>query len=161
MTKKKLYELLAQEPTKFALREKELIEEYNIPVEKYAAAGIYTIGVADKVVYVGKSKDMLNRICNHIQHIKDETEGHKYKLLKGIQNRGYTITFNVLEYCGNENLDEKEVYWINEIKPYLNSQFPYFDKEGKVRWKTKSIKYETVDRFEAYLNSKDLDKFSF
>lgn len=158
---KKLYELLEQEPSKFAEKQKELVEQYNIPVDKYAGAGIYSIGIKDKIVYVGKSKDMLNRICNHIQHIKDETEGHKYKLLHGIQNRGYTIEFNVLEHCEVDNLDEKEIYWINEIKPYLNSQFPYFDKEGKVRWKNRSIKYETVDRLEAYLNNKDLDKFLF
>lgn len=161
MAQKKFYELLAQKPDKFAQMEKEIVEEYKIPVEKYSGAGIYSIGIKDKIVYVGKSKDMLNRVCNHIQHIKDETEGHKYELLHGIQNRGYTIQFNVLEYCEVNSLDEKEIYWINEIKPYLNTQFPHFDNEGKVRWKTRSIRYETVDRLEAYVNNKDLDKFVF
>lgn len=152
---------LAQEHNKFAEMEKEIVEKYNIPVVKYSGVGIYSIGIKDKIVYVGKSKDMLNRICNHIQHIKDETEGHKYELLHGIQNRGYTIKFDVLEYCNESNLDENEIYWINEIKPYLNTQFPYFDNKGNLRWKTRSIKYETVDRLEAYLNNKELDKFLF
>jgi hypothetical protein len=35
--------------------------------DKYGHPGIYSISIEDKLVYIGKSRDMLVRISNHLE----------------------------------------------------------------------------------------------
>ena len=50
-------------------------------IEKYfERAGIYTISIADKVVYVGKSHSLLHRIAEHID-ATNQAFRHKYRIL--------------------------------------------------------------------------------
>lgn len=64
-------------------------------------------------MYIGQSKDIENRYKEHIYH-KNTTVGqaiHQY----GVEN----FTFEVLEECSIENLDEEERYWIK----YFNTTY--------------------------------------
>lgn len=48
---------------------------------KYDAPGLYCIKINNKIVYVGKSLNMLNRIANHLFRIEQPQNTHKYQIL--------------------------------------------------------------------------------
>lgn len=110
--------------------------------EKYNHAGIYCICVNNKVIYVGKSKNMLDRIEQHIhQMMLQFPKESKYIVLQGLRERGYSITFEVLEYADAADLKEREAFWINYYMPTLNTQIPRH-KDFK---KQKRIKLEKIE----------------
>ena len=93
--------------------------------------GIYVITLEDdKVMYVGKSKHVEERMAEHIEGI-DKAETKMYWLLNKMEPMG--IKFWVIEECEEERLNELEAFWINTLKPVLNTQIPtsgrrYIDK---------------------------------
>lgn len=97
---------------------------------KYEHPGIYCIKLDDEIVYIGKSKNMLNRIAQHYVGIKTCSE-RKYRILAEAQRKGHTVGFDVL-YCAkskrpdeiNEEIGEKEGEMIREYHPILNTQIP-------------------------------------
>ena len=50
--------------------------------EKYSHAGIYSISIGEKLVYIGKAKDMLVRIANHIKEMEVNRTSNKYRVLR-------------------------------------------------------------------------------
>jgi len=67
---------------------------------KYEHAGIYCIKIDDKIVYIGKSTNMLKRVAQHyvaIQKVLDKTS--KYYVLAEAKRRGHSINFDVLYYA--------------------------------------------------------------
>ncbi len=69
-----------------------------------------------KGVYIGQTIDLDKRIKQHIY-----TKGKGSPLLeKAFQEYEY-ITYKVIEECKEEELDEKEIYWIKKLKPSLNT----------------------------------------
>lgn len=86
-----------------------------------------------KIVYVGQSKNMYNRICQHVREItKDLPLERKYQLLHNAwlktQNpeagdthdvRG--VGFEILERCEECDLKVVEQEWIDYYKPHLNT----------------------------------------
>ena len=94
---------------------------------KYEHAGIYCIKVDDKIVYVGKSGNMLRRIAFHYAHIQMETET-KYRILSEARRKGHNLGFDVLYYAKSKRyadkqteLGEKEGEYIRLYKPILNT----------------------------------------
>lgn len=107
-------------------------------VNKYQKAGIYSIKIKDKVVYIGKSREMLQRIAAHIGNIEHGQRGrHKYDILREAKAKGYSISFDVL-YVSPTGTDEDIGYMegvlIRQYAPPLNTQIP-----KKENWK----KYNT------------------
>lgn len=91
--------------------------------------GIYAIEVANKIVYVGQSKRLAARLAEHQRRIlrPRQDEEYKYQLLHDIHDPykcGERISFKILENCEQEQLDEKEAYWILHYEPVLNSVIP-------------------------------------
>ena len=136
------------------LLEKELnnLKEQGL-APKYEHAGVYSISIKDKVVYVGKSRDMLQRIASHILHIKYESEdnSNKYRVLRGAKNRGIAIRFDVLYYADElENIDdiigEQEARLIRQLRPALNYQLPLLENYHKyeVNKKAKTITLDEI-----------------
>jgi len=74
---------------------------------KYEHAGIYCIKVDDRIVYVGKSINMLRRISEHYVGIKTgkDTKG---RILAEVQHKGHPISFDVLYDAKRENKAEIE-----------------------------------------------------
>ena len=108
---------------------------------KYEHAGIYCIRQNNKIVYVGKSVNMLRRIAQHYVGIKTGSE-RKYRILAEVQGKGYGITFDVLYHATRTNsadieeeIGQKEGEYINRYHPILNTQIPH---EGNYK------RYETV-----------------
>ena len=97
---------------------------------KYEHAGIYCIKIDDKIVYIGKSSNMLRRVAQHYAGIRMGTE-KKYRIIQEAQRNGHPITFDVLYYAkskGSVNrmaeIGEKEGEYIRQYLPILNTQIP-------------------------------------
>lgn len=73
------------------LKRKGLADKYELP-------GIYCIKINEKIVYVGKSRNMLQRIAEHYVGIKAEKE-KKYRIMAEAQRKGHSIDFDVLYYA--------------------------------------------------------------
>lgn len=91
-------------------------------------SGIYALVVSDEVVYVGKSKNILQRWISHeyntfCSYSKDYNS-KKYKELRKAYAEGRSIEPRVLEFCSDEQLSARESYWVKYYMPKLNSQLP-------------------------------------
>lgn len=93
---------------------------------KYDCPGIYGIWIEEELVYIGKSKNMLDRIIAHIRYILKprEKEEKKYKEMRAAA----AIKFDVLLYTKIEELDQKEAELIWKFKPRLNTVYPKLEK---------------------------------
>lgn len=95
--------------------------------EKYEHAGIYCINVDNKIVYIGKSHNMMKRIANHYANIQMENET-KYRILSEVRRKGHNIGFDVLYYATargysaiKEEIGKKEGEYIRLYQPILNT----------------------------------------
>ena len=86
--------------------------------DKYEHPGIYCIKINEKIVYVGKSRNMLQRIAEHYVGIKVGKE-KKYRIMAAAQRKGHSIDFDVLYYATGrtpsaiiEEIGEKEGEYI-------------------------------------------------
>lgn len=118
--------------------------------EKYSRAGIYSITIEDKLVYVGKSKDMLIRIANHLKEIEVNQTSNKYRVLREAKTAGRRIQFDVLYYSPlllEEEIDNdigfKEGELIRSLNPPLNQQIPKIEDFRKYSV-NKKAKYITL-----------------
>ena len=98
--------------------------------DKYEHPGIYCIKINDRIVYVGKSQNMLQRIAEHYVSIKTGKE-KKYRIMAEAQRKGYSIDFDVLYYATGrtpaaitEEIGQKEGEYIRQYQPVLNTQIP-------------------------------------
>ena len=105
--------------------------------QKYNASGIYSISViytkpdegviGRKIVYIGQSKNMYKRICQHVREMsKDSPLARKYQLLHNYwlstqETADRRIQFDVVQYCDEEDLDKLEQEYIDYYKPHLNT----------------------------------------
>jgi hypothetical protein len=85
--------------------------------------GIYKIASNDLVLYVGQSKQLNGRIDKHKHLIKNpDSKWIKQKKLYDTINTQYpNYTISIIEECSVDKLIERENYWINELKPILNT----------------------------------------
>ena len=83
-------------------------------------SGVYCIKVDDAIVYVGKSKNINERISQHWSGVFAREE-NKYSLLYNALHRSHKITFWLLEECEVADLNKKETFWIQQLRPCLNS----------------------------------------
>ena len=97
---------------------------------KYEHAGIYCIKIDDKIVYIGKSKNMLRRIADHYVGIRTGSE-KKYRIMAEAQRKGHAISFDVLYYAQSrrqadkiQEIGQKEGEYIRAYMPILNTQIP-------------------------------------
>lgn len=91
--------------------------------------GIYAIKVANQIVYVGQSKKLASRLSEHQRRIlyPRQDEEYKYWLLHDIHDPykcAQTISFEILEECAADQLNDREAYWILHYNPVLNSVIP-------------------------------------
>lgn len=138
------------------------LEDYLI--EKYQKPGIYCIKINNKIVYIGKSIDMLGRMYDHMRSIENPhlTKTQKYNIIRVMKGQGYKISFDVLQDCSEMTVDELgecEGGWIRKYMPLLNTQIPHLGDYK--HWETKKCaNYDEVRRFvdEGKFNGTGLDK---
>lgn len=131
-------------------------EIYNQLIEmglqnKYGKPGVYSISIEDKLVYIGKAKDMLIRIANHLREIETNSKSNKYRVLRQAQTAGHKISFDVMYYSLlledqiEQDIGNKEGELIRQYLPPLNYQIP--KKEDFRKYEVnKSAKYITLSQ---------------
>ena len=85
--------------------------------------GIYKItNLINQHCYVGQSKNIQSRWKNHrtASHNPND-KGYEYPLYRAIRKYGIdNFSFEILEECSIESLNDKECYWINYYNPEYN-----------------------------------------
>lgn len=78
-------------------------------------SGIYKIQEKDTgYVYIGQAKILSRRLREHRNHLGLHMDIDKAIYEKGIDN----FTFEIIEYCPEDKLDERERYWISFYDSY-------------------------------------------
>ena len=117
--------------------------------DKYEHPGIYCIKIDSQIVYIGKSKNMLERIASHYVGIRQGSE-LKYRILwEAREKLDCTIQFDVLYYAQETEIDDiieeigqREGELIRQYRPLLNTQIP--KAEDWRKWDVKPINAEEV-----------------
>lgn len=117
---------------------------------KYEHAGIYCIKVDNKIVYIGKSTNMLRRIAQHYVGIQTGAE-KKYRIMAEARRKGHNIGFDVLYYAqrkGSTNqlleIGQKEGEYIRKFNPVLNTQIP--KEEDWSKWDISEVNAREILR---------------
>lgn len=71
-------------------------------------SGIYVLKTV-KHFYIGLSSNLKKRKYQHFNKLKNNT--HQNSRLQNVFNKGYELTFEVLEIVENELLEDKEIAW--------------------------------------------------
>ena len=105
--------------------------------KQFDHAGIYCIKVDGRIVYIGKSYNMLRRMAQHKVAMKRQDE-LKYRILAEVQRKGCKVRFDVLydaSSFGYDNIQEEigrmESEFIRRHRPMLNTQIPHADNWRK------------------------------
>lgn len=86
-------------------------------------SGIYQLTFANGDTYVGKSLHLETRWRQHSDKLSKGTAAKNMMRAYYLSDHEYP-TATVLVYCHPNLLDEYENYWINYLKPTLNTQIP-------------------------------------
>ena len=86
-------------------------------------SGIYQLTFASGDTYVGKSLHLETRWRQHSDKLSRGTAAKNMMRAYYLSDHEYP-TATVLVYCHPNLLDEYENYWINYLKPTLNTQIP-------------------------------------
>lgn len=114
-----------------------ITNKWGYALDKYnGRAGCYCIYIDNKLVYIGKSTNLLKRIIAHIYHIENETKEHKYEILNEARKNRNKISFDVIYYTDKTNKEEiekdieiKEGFFIRKYHPPLNCLIPNENNE--------------------------------
>lgn len=80
-------------------------------------SGVYKIiNLVNKKVYIGSSKNLVNRSTNHRKHLSDGKHSNKHLQSSYNKYGGSNFLFEVIEYC--DNYVEREQYWMDLLKSY-------------------------------------------
>ena len=98
--------------------------------KQFQCAGVYSITINNKIVYIGKSNNILYRMAEHWSLMAYPKE-NKYKVLSEAKRRKYNVRFNVLYTAKSntrveieEEIGEREGHFIRQYRPPLNYQIP-------------------------------------
>lgn len=116
--------------------------------DKYIGCGLYSVSIDGKLVYIGKSTDMVTRIANHMYHIdyQDQPKTNKYVQLYRAKEDGHKVSFDLLLKCSESEVSVEEAKMIRQYLPALNTQIPKIEnpKSYDTNKKAKTIKYEEI-----------------
>lgn len=110
-----------------ALVKRIVLENHKISARKReykelsSGSGIYVIlNITNNHKYIGQSKNIKDRWADHKWSLNGKKHSNSYLQnawnLYGKEN----FKFEVLELCGYGELNEKEQYWIERLKPEYN-----------------------------------------
>jgi len=110
-------------------------------MRKNIISGIYCIeNLTTNKKYIGQSKDIDGRWCKHRNELNRGTHDNDY-LQKAWNKYGEeNFNFYILECCGETELDEKEIYYI-DLHNTLNRDYGYNLKSGGQNGNSKVSEY--------------------
>lgn len=100
--------------------------------------GIYRLVFPCGNTYIGQSADIYKRFDSHTRHILTSTAHGKLKEMKDLP------ILEILKECTLSELNDLEIFYINNLKPTLNTHLGggYFRGVRDPEWKpTINIKY--------------------
>lgn len=123
--------------------------------------GIYVIECA-KYFYIGLSSRLRYRKSQHFTELNNNT--HRNWKMQNVYNSGHKLQFKVLEECGDDLLEDRELYWFNRWsaenpeKEALNlkecGSRPTYSYEARVRMSKGKIihndRYNLNQRYSLY-----------
>jgi len=78
--------------------------------------GIYKITNPLGAIYIGKSKNIISRFKNY-KHLKENNK--QTKIYNSLQKYGWDKhIFEIIEECNEDQLNDREIYWINHYNSY-------------------------------------------
>lgn len=82
-------------------------------------SGIYKItNLINGKLYIGKSVNVKERKTTHLRDLRNNKH-HNQHLQNAVNKYGLTnFTFDIIEYCNEEDLFIRENYWITELRTY-------------------------------------------
>ena len=83
--------------------------------------GVYGIFSGETCLYVGESKQVNKRICDHKSYIKNPSSQPGHKELYNLISQHKDIIFKILEETPNHK--EQERIWINKLNPLYNKRY--------------------------------------
>lgn len=97
------------------------MEKLNTQTLKTAlkSVGIYKIKINDKE-YIGSSCNIGNRLKHHLWSL--ENLKHHNRTMQNLYNKygKEELYFTIVEECSDDILIEREAFYINDLKPYIN-----------------------------------------
>lgn len=96
------------------------LSEYNKCKNK---SGIYIItNTVTNISYVGQATNISRRIRQHLRSsMSIKAKDYQYPLHQAIRKYGIdSFSFNILEECSSEMLNDREVYWVAFYNTYKN-----------------------------------------
>ena len=120
--------------------------------------GIYKItNLINQHSYIGQSVQIEKRWQRHQQDAFNESsKGYEYPLYKAIRKYGLEcFNFEILETCKQEELNEREVYWITYYQSYIHG---YNQTPGGQNPTYKKITPEMLDNITTELQTNSLIK---
>lgn len=98
--------------------------------QEHIITGIYCIeNIITNKRYIGQSVDIYSRWSHHRSELNNHTHDNNY-LQKSWDKYGEdNFKFYIIEKCLKQELDDKEIYYINQYKT-LNRDYGYNLKEG-------------------------------
>lgn len=90
-------------------------------------SGIYAITLDNKIVYIGQSKNIYFRCCQHIYNTENATfnKEKKYLLLLAAKLGGHNVDCIPIDYADPDCLTELENLYIEQYSPMLNILTPH------------------------------------
>ena len=118
-------------------------------------SGIYKIeNTVNGKVYVGQTKDLHKRKLEHFASLRTNKH-HNAHLQSAFNKYGEEyFRFSVVEECGFEDLNDKEIYWINKLKA-IDDQCGYNLSEGGVNSGTFKKKVVCLNNGKIFPSIKD------
>lgn len=122
-------------------------------------SGVYKIQcIFNNKLYIGSSKNIGNRITNHLRDLKNNTHKNFYLQKDYIDYGIKNFDFNIIEYCQNYN--EKEQYYINLLNPEYNICKEHNTKKGVLlSEKRKFLKQEEFKFYQTDFKGNILNEF--
>ena len=115
---------------------------------KYDHAGNYCIRLDNRIVYIGKSVNMLERVAQHYVGIQYGNK-EKYRIMAALQKEGHPVTFDVLYDASSttrHDIDEEIGYmegvFLRKYRPVLNTQIP--KEEDWHKWDVEEVNAREV-----------------
>ncbi len=93
-----------------------------------------------QLMYVGQTDDFKRRIGNYIQNNRDTRDSKRkiYVWIRELRSLNLKPIFLVLEYVGRKrSLNPREIYWIERLRPPLNTEKGGYYARGKLKRDTK------------------------